>query len=250
MTKRKKSEVPAALPASPVTDNLDYMAQYPLQMLQTADVHVILAGCTLPVHSFVLMASSPVFSEFISLYQTESCGANVTKLPLPEVTEDALRAALQYLYAEMRPGSPEPLISDVQEAKQLAQFGHKYQVSVLVEQSDCFIEAWLMSGGFHELSVEKRKSHSKSKDGDTAVSAKPQASGVIEMASLAETYHLPGTVNTCATWLARNFSSIGMVHHELAGLSSETNLIIMQKLSTLPAQQTHIRRTNSHVVHG
>ena len=201
MTKRKKPEAPAASAAIAVTDNLDYMAQYPLQMRHTTDVHIVLAVCILPVHSFVLMASSPFFSEIVSSYQTESGQirtAEPLRIPMPDVAEEALRAALTYLYMEMRPGGTEPDVKDVNAAWQLAEFGHKYQVKLLHGAADLFLYSWLRSEGFDEFKLEKPTGNPKMPiallEAPKGTSERQrQALRVIRMASLAETYDLPET---------------------------------------------------------
>lgn len=250
MVKRKRNTLVAAADVATVTDNLDYMAQYPCQMLHTVDVHIVIAGCTLPVHSFVLMAASPFFSELISSHRSvpgNSLMTSPVEVPLQDVTEEALRAALAYLYMAMWPNRTSLVMKSFEQAKQLAQFGHKYHVVKLHIDADCFIRNWLRRGGFAEFrSIVEKGSSTDGRIVASATKTKQQALSVISITNFAEMYHLTRTLDCCATWLAENFSDISMVHHELPTLSADTNLAIMQLLSTLPAQKA----VRSQVVHG
>ena len=237
MTKRKNPESSGALVAT--TDNVDYMAQYPWQMRHTTDVHLVLTGCTLPVHSFMLMAFSPFFSELVSSYQIEAHKKLVEdplKIPMQEVTEEALRAALTYLYLELRSRNIKPGVTDIQQAKQLAKIGHKYQVGVLHEAADMFVEKWLRSDGFEELKEFEVK-HVFGADQTTA-KTQQQALGVINMTGFAEVYNMQRTLQCCTDWLAQHFAQVDDVaHHALYVLTFDTCLKIMRELSTLPAQK-------------
>ena len=48
------------------THNLTYLRELPARLLETVDVGLVTGTATLPVHSYVLMAYSPVFAEFLA----------------------------------------------------------------------------------------------------------------------------------------------------------------------------------------
>ena len=225
MTKRKTPELSGALGST--TDKLEYMAEYPSQMSHTTDIHLAATGCTLPVHSFVLLAFSPYFAEMVALHQTESRKTSVIKLlkiPMQSIAEEALRAALAYLYKELRPGAAKPIAKDIQQAKQLAETGHKFKVTVLHDAADVFIDKWLHSTGFDELKDFGLKpvfvSHPPRDITYRIVGeTRRQALGIINMTSFAETHLLPKSLESCATWLAQHFAQIAVAHQELSVLA-------------------------------
>jgi len=48
------------------TGNLRYLDHLPRQLLNTVDVALVVEDVILPVHSVILMASSPIFSEILA----------------------------------------------------------------------------------------------------------------------------------------------------------------------------------------
>lgn len=242
LNKRRRSDMVAAREQAAIGNHLEYMAHYPPQILHTTDVHLVLSSCVLPVHSFVLMASSLFFSELISACQAEAHDMTVTipiVIPLQDITEEALRVALTFLYMEMQPGGVEPGFQNVKQAKQLADFGHKYRVKVMHAAADCYLQGWLRSGGFDGLKYEERKPkavfHTMT---EIAAGRQRQAQGVISLIKFAEGCHLPDTISCCAHWLVENYSQIASVHKELAELGSDTQLSIKRWMSVLIVQRT------------
>ena len=247
MTKRKSPELSGALIST--TDKLEYMAEYPSQMRHTTDIHLALTSCTLPVHSFVLMAFSPYFSEMVALHQTETRKTSVVqllKVPMQSIAEEALQAALAYLYMELRPGAAKPMVTDIQQATQLAEFGHSFKVPVLHEAADVFIDKWLHLTGFDDLKnfgLEPIFGSHTLTDIAYKIAYKivgetgRQALGVIDMTSFAETYVLPKSLESCANWLAQHFAQIAVAHQQLSVLTPDTTLKIMRSLSKMPAQK-------------
>ena len=239
MTKRKKSSKSTTV----IMDGVDYMKSYPEQMLQTADVHLVVDGCSLPVHSFVLMASSPFFSEFVtaSVNKTHNYTTQTPmEIPIEGIGEEGVRYALSHLYQEMQPGRRlQTTLGCTAEAEHVAKFGHKFQVQVLQDAADEFLKDWLLTEGFDEFMVTTKRAQPKAYEAMPVTAIHGAATKVIDWALFAEQFDLPDTLLCCGMWLAEHFCKVAAVHKALFRLSSKTILRVMWSLSTLPAAKWH-----------
>lgn len=231
MTKRKRSSKSATV----IIDDVDYMKSYPEQMLQTADVHLIVDGCSLPVHSFVLMASSPFFSEFVTASVNKSpnyATQTPMEIPIEGIVKEGVRYALFHLYQDMQPGRwVQTTLGCTADAEHVAKFGHKFQVQVLQDAADEFLEDWLSTEGF-ELMVTAIKDlnegpQPKAYEAVPVTAIHGAATKVIDWALFAEQFDLPYTLECCAKWLAENCCEVAAVHKALSRLSSKTIMRVM-----------------------
>lgn len=125
------------------TSKFKYLDHLPRQLLNNVDVALVIESLVLPAHSVILMASSTVFSEILAAQMTDS-GVNKSRSSALEVimvgeNRDCVQTALDYIYKRCSLSRGSPQISTTAEAKHLVKFGRKYNVQVLLDESDAFM---------------------------------------------------------------------------------------------------------------
>ncbi len=84
--------------------NLPYLSSVSEHLLPAVDVACVIDDNTLPVHSYVLMAASPVFGELVASHFANvikgSPQPEVLAVPLIDTTPDAVKPALLYMYQQ------------------------------------------------------------------------------------------------------------------------------------------------------
>ncbi len=124
-------------------EGLAYLGNVSEQLLPAVDVACVIDQDILPVHSYVLMAASPVFAELVAAHFARIIKGDhqpeVITVPLPDTTE-AVKVALQYLYEQCSFKGKEPEITALDQAEVLASFAHKWNIQVMLEAADTFIQ--------------------------------------------------------------------------------------------------------------
>lgn len=86
-------------------EGLAYLGNVSEQLLPAVDVACVIDQDILPVHSYVLMAASPVFAELVAAHFARIIKGDhqpeVITVPLPDTTTEAVKVALQYLYEQI-----------------------------------------------------------------------------------------------------------------------------------------------------
>ena len=110
-------------------DSLPYLQGVYEHLLPAVDVACTTEGNTLPAHSYVLMAASPVLGELVATHFANvikgGSPPEVITVPLTDTTEEAAKTALKYLYqhCSVRPEQPDT-VETLNEATALAVFAH------------------------------------------------------------------------------------------------------------------------------
>ncbi len=214
------------------TSKFKYLDHLPKQLLNNVDVALVVESLVLPAHSVILMASSTVFSEILAAQMTDS-GVNKPRSSALEVimvgeNRDCVQTALEYIYKRCSLSKGSPQISTTAEAKHLVKFGRKYNVQVLLDDSDAFMCRWLRSN-FEILECFKGSKGSAVAN----ASAVERAAIVVEWAVIAEDKSLFCSLAYCESWIVRNFIRFPGAHNELCRLSKESMLRIMKDLPGL-----------------
>lgn len=186
--------------------DLHYLSHRSEQMLFGIDMACVAEGKVFPVHSYVIMSASPVFSDVIASHFSEvingSSQSAVLQMPL-DTQEKTARKALQHLYAQCAFGAPTPhCIADVHEAENLAVFAHKYNIQPMLEDADKFV---LESISTYESLLET---------GDAVKIAEE----LIEWAAIADRLSMTKTLARCERWLVTNFAFYEMALPKLLQL--------------------------------
>jgi len=127
--------------------DLAYLGNVSGHLLPAVDVACVIDQDVLPAHSYVLMAASPVFAELVAAHCAGDIKGGsqpeVKTVPMPQTTAKTTKLALQYLYQQCSFGGKEPEIVALDQAKTLASFAHKWNVQVMLEAADMFIQTTL-----------------------------------------------------------------------------------------------------------
>ncbi len=214
------------------TSKFKYLDHLPKQLLNNVDVALVVESLVLPAHSVILMAASTIFSEILAAQMTDS-GFNKPRSSALEVimvgeNRDCVQTALEYIYKRCSLSKGSPQISTTAEAKHLVKFGRKYNVQVLLDESDAFMCRWLRSN-FEILECFKGSKGSAVAN----ASAVERAAIVVEWAVIAEDKSLFCSLAYCESWIVRNFIRFPGAHNELCRLSKESMLRIMKDLPGL-----------------
>lgn len=128
--------------------NVGYLDRLPKQLLDAVDVALIVEKVILPVHSFILMASSPIFSEILAAQLAErkiKSSSAALEIVMVGENQPCVETALAYIYKRCSLSKGAPQIATTAEAKHLVKFGRKYNIQVLLDDSDAFMCRWLRS---------------------------------------------------------------------------------------------------------
>lgn len=114
-----------------------YLAGSPKEVVETVDTALLVNDSILPVHHFALMSSSVMLRDLLS---SQASGATlqadqVQMVPLVDDRQDCVQDALTYMYKRMSLSTASPEVASITQAKHLVQFGHKYGVQVLLDES-------------------------------------------------------------------------------------------------------------------
>ena len=128
-TMSKQSSVDLHELARTNSRNFGYLEHLPKQLLEAVDVALIVEDLVLPVHSFILMASSPILSEILAAQFAERKNrSSSAALEIVMVGEhrQCVETALAYIYKRCSLSKGAPQIATTAEAKHLVKFGRKY----------------------------------------------------------------------------------------------------------------------------
>lgn len=197
--------------------DLHYLSRLSKQMLSGIDMACVAEGKIFPVHSYVIMSASPVFSDVIASHFSAvidgSSQSAVLQMPL-DTQEKTARKALQHLYARCAFDAATPHgIADAHEAETLAMFAHKYNIQPMLEDADSFI-----------LKSISKKDKSLP-EGEPAVKG---AEGIIGWAAVADRLSMTKTLKHCEAWLVTNFTLYQMALPGLLQLPHEIVARVMQ----------------------
>ena len=196
--------------------NFGYLREIPKQLVREVDSALIVEDKVLPVHRFVLITSSPVFSEILSSNCPDSGStSSVVKIPLIGTAEKVTKMALYFMYERYARNSGEEPCTAVDVAEQLAEWGHKYDVQVVLNVADRSFVQWLNASDASSSQA-------------TVVGL---ASTVVKVTKLAETFDLTSTISHCQSWLINNFHKYPPVYSELLQLRRDTMVSILNGLS-------------------
>ena len=132
--------------AQDMREHLTYLHGVPEHLLATLDAARLVGGKTLPVHSFVLAATSAVLGEVLASQRGDSAasaGTKLVRLPLIDDLLSDVLAALKFLYHSCIPSKTSAAISERREGEAGVGFGKKYNVPVLLEAADGFLSEFL-----------------------------------------------------------------------------------------------------------
>ena len=170
-----------------------YLAGLPIQVVESVDAALLVNDSVLPVHQFVLISSSAVLRDLLSSQASTVQEHQVQMVPLKDHGQDCVQDALAYMYKRMLLSNAPPELASITQAKHLVQFGHKYGVQVLLDESDAFIHSWCKvnlcgpnNGG---RSAYQRKEYAES-----------CARKVLDWMSFAEGASLELTIGACESW--------------------------------------------------
>lgn len=119
-----------------------YLAELPKEVVETVDTALLVNESVLPVHQFVLISSSAVLRDLLSSPASTMQEHQVQMVPLVDDKQDCVQDALTYMYKHVILSTASPGLASITQAKHSAQFGHKYGVQVLLDDSDAFINRW------------------------------------------------------------------------------------------------------------
>lgn len=186
-----------------------YLAGLPKEVVETVDMAFLVKDSVLPVHKLLLVSASPILGDLLS--SQASTHDQVQTVPLMDDGQDCVQDALGFMYRRMVLSIAPPRIACITEAKHLVQFGHKYGVQVLLDESDAFVHQWCKesfrtghcpmqmtgpNGGYRPF--ERRQ--------QTAMSA---THDVLEWTAFAEGAGLDRTLGVCETWFVNHLWALG-----------------------------------------
>ena len=119
-----------------------YLTGLPKEVVETVDMALLVEDSVLPVHKLLLVSASPVLRDLLS--SQASTHDQVDKVPLLDDGQDCVEDALAFMYRRMvlSMSIAPPRIACITEAKHLLQFGHKYGVQVMLDESDAVLHQW------------------------------------------------------------------------------------------------------------
>ena len=204
-------------------EDLQYLSHVSEQIRAAVDMACVVEGKVLPVHSYVLMSASPVFSDVIASHFSGviqgSSQSAILSVPLVGTKEQTAKEALQYIYTRcvFKASSPKKLLT-VGECERLASFAHKYNIQSMLEDADGVIHK-MLSSGFTLYTTLKREEAVKS------------AEVIIEWAAVADKVSLVKSLEHCEAWLVTKFKQYQKALPKLLQLRQEMIARIMQKVA-------------------
>lgn len=196
--------------------NFGYLREIPKQLVREVDSALIVEDKVLPVHRFVLITSSPVFNEILASNPPDNgSSSSVVKIPLIGSAEQVTMMALYFMYERYARIKGEDPCAAVDVAEQLAEFGHKYDIQVVLNVSDRSFVKWLNASDASSSQA-------------TIVGL---ASTIIKVTKLAENFDLNSTSSCCQAWLISNFHRYPALYSELLQLRRDTMIGILNGLS-------------------
>ena len=183
-----------------------YLAGLPKDIIETVDMALLVNDSVLPVHRFVMISSSAMFRDLLSSQASRLQADQVHIIPLVDDGQECVQDALAYMYKRMVLSTSPPKVTSVAQAKHLVQFGHKYGLQVLLDESDAFISRWckdnLVSPNNGSRSAYKRKQYAES-----------CAKTVLGWMSFAEGASLELTTGVCESWFVGHIWELDL-HYE------------------------------------
>ena len=209
--------------------DLAYLGNVSGHLLPAVDVACVIDQDILPAHSYVLMAASPVFAELVAAHFAGvikgGSQPEVMTVPMPETTGKTAKLALQYLYEQCSFGGKKPEIVALDQAKTLASFAHKWNIQVMLEAADVFLQKTLA-----EILCPPTTSY----DYTRRNAVKPNcdyskiAVSLIDWFAFAEKLHLVKSLETCTAWLIKHFRRFQGEYPKLFVLGQDNVIKIMR----------------------
>lgn len=192
-------------------------------MLPAVDVACTAGDQLFPVHSYVLMAASPVFGELVAEHFSSllkgSCRTEVLVVPLTDTTPQSAMAAFLFMYQQCSfQKMPDLHKREAKDIQAMATFAHKWNVQQMLDASDACISE-CMADTVHDL--------------DT----------VIMCTQFAEKIHLEKTLEFCIMWIVLRLKTLEDKFPALLSLSQEVLVRVLQGVAAnLPAGSMRFRR--------
>lgn len=202
---------------------LHYLSNPSEQILSGVDMACVSEGSIFPVHSYVIMSASPVFSDVVASHFSEAIKGSshraLLRMPL-DAKEQTTREALQYMYARCAFNAATPHhITDFHAAQQVAVFAHKYNIQPMLGDADSFV--WNSILTKYEIDCGIR-------GGENVVKA---AKEIIELAANADRLSTTKTSIYCETWLITRFKFYQEALPKLLQLRHEIIARVMQRVA-------------------
>ena len=197
--------------------NFPYLQEnLPKSLVREVDSALIVEDKVLPVHRFVLITSSPVFSDLLASSPPDGGNSNnVVKIPLIGSAEQVTKMALYFMYERYARNKGEDPCAALDVAEQLAEFGHKYDIQAVLNVSDRSFVKWL----------------NQSDASSSQATIVGLASTIIKIAKLAENFDLNNTSSCCQAWLVSNFHRYPALYPELLQLRRDSMIGVLNGLS-------------------
>ena len=180
-------------------------------MLPAVDVACTAGDQIFPVHSYVLMAASPVFGELVAKHFSDllkgSCKTEVLVVPLTDTTPQSAMAAFLFMYQQCSfQEMPDLDKRDSADVRAMASFAHKWNIQHMHEASDACISKHIASQPSSGTGMD----------------------AVISCAQFAEKFHLEQTLTVCIYWIVCHFKAQKNRFPALFGLSQEVFVRVLQ----------------------
>ena len=195
--KRKRTTCEGDAKNLDVVNDVPYFVGLPEGLAELADVFLLVEGHDLPVHSFILTRKSPVL--MTAVITASKTSQRVCQVPLPDETKEAVVKVLRYLYQDTLQ------IDSISDAKILAKFAHKYNMTQMLEPCD----KYFVNSLHKVLSL----------------------STVFGWAKFAEDYHMSTLLAYCERYIALNYRTMSHEHKQLSELSHNSLRRIMDCLA-------------------
>lgn len=205
-----------------------YLRDMPERLAATCDVALCVGDHVLPVHSYIMAASSDTFAGQLAA-QDADFHEGITRLSsmpytisLGDEELETVQHVLQYMYMVCPPREGPAEVSSRQKAEQLASFGHKYGVQYLLRASDAYMQT-----------IMKNKYALGNGSGSALLHryASEEAPEVLRVCSLAESNGLQQTEDYCSRWLACFIKDYPAHHPDLFALSKNTLVKVLKSVS-------------------
>lgn len=124
-----------------------YLAGLPQQLVNTVDMALHMGHVALPVHRFLLIASSSVFWDVLA-FQDSTQADSVGHIPLIDDDQEGVVLALGYMYQQVLLSEVTPQIRSIEDAKYVGKFANKYGIQALLGGCDLYVQQWLINNFF------------------------------------------------------------------------------------------------------
>lgn len=203
---------------------LRYLNNLPDQMVSTVDTALIVEDATYPVHSFILMSASPIFADMVASHYAEAINGKAPAplaIPLLGSRKKETQSALQFIYQHCLLSKDKTLPLDVklEEAECMVEFGHKWNMQLLLQAGD------------RMLCNQIARQCGSGPSSIFGATLSEKAVKVIAWAVRAETMALPKSLAFCERWLVLNFNKFADAHTELFHLGQQSMLRVMTGLA-------------------